>query len=57
MTNPIEDLPMGLSMALAQNQDALTKFANMTNTQKQSVIDATHKVNSKQEMRNLVNEL
>ena len=45
-----DDLPLGFGMALAQNEQAMTYFANLTEEQKQSVITATHTIQSKQEM-------
>ena len=47
-------LPMGLSMALAQNMDAMTKFAGMSKAQQQEIINQTHSVQSKKEMQSLV---
>jgi len=54
--NKIE-IPTGLGMALAQNYDAMQNFAAMTNEQKQSVINATHSLASKKEMRALVDSI
>ena len=47
-----DDLPLGFGMALAQNEQAMTYFANLTEEQKQSVITATHNIQSKQEIHN-----
>ncbi|MFR8974970.1 MAG: hypothetical protein ACLVG9_03160, partial [Eubacteriales bacterium] len=52
-----DDLPLGFGMALAQNEQAMTYFANLTEEQKQSVITATHNIQSKQEMHNYVQNL
>lgn len=51
------ELPMGLGMALAQNEAAMQKFESLTEPQKQAVINATHNVNSKREMQQLVMDL
>ena len=51
------ELPLGLGMALAQNEEAMQKFESLTDTQKQAVINATHSVNSKREMQQLVRDL
>ncbi|MEE1019764.1 MAG: hypothetical protein UH824_09815 [Acutalibacteraceae bacterium] len=51
------ELPMGLGMALAQNESAMQKFESLTEPQKQAVINATHSVKSKREMRQLVRDL
>ena len=50
-------LPLGLGMALAQNEAAMQRFASMTEAEKQALIAQCHKVKSKQEMQQLVNRL
>lgn len=51
------ELPMGLSMALARNTEALDRFASMTPEQQQRIIDRTHTVESKAEMQQLVRQI
>lgn len=51
------ELPMGFGMALAQNETAMQRFESLTEPQKQAVIAATHNVNSKREMQQLVRDL
>ncbi len=51
------ELPLGFGMALAQNEPAMKKFESLTDTEKESVLQRTHSVTSKQEMRNLVSGL
>ena len=51
------DLPMGFSMALAQNEAAMKQFESLSEAEKQAVIQRTHSVTSKQEMRQLVASL
>lgn len=51
MDNFLNDLPMGLGMALAQNMHAMECFAAMTPEERQTIIDGTHAIHSKQEMR------
>ncbi len=51
------EIPTGLGMALAQNPQAMQNFAVMTNEQKQAVIDRTHTLASKKEMRSLVDSI
>ena len=51
------DLPMGFGMALAQNEAAMKQFESLSEAQKQAVIQRTHQVTSKQEMRKLVASL
>lgn len=51
------ELPLGFGMALAQNEAAMKRFEALSEDEKQAVIQRTHSVNSKQEMRQLVAEL
>lgn len=51
------ELPLGFGMALAQNEAAMHAFEAMTPEQKQAVIQKTHTVMSKAEMRRLVDSL
>mgnify|MGYP001065040258 CR=1 FL=1 len=50
----LKDLPMGFGMALAQNPEALEAFSDMSDAEKREVIDGTHSVRSKTEMRRYV---
>ena len=56
MSNNIE-MPLGLSMMLAQNSDAMMYFASLDDAGKQNIINKTHEFSSKKEMRNLVDSL
>ena len=49
------ELPLGLSMALAKNEAAMKQFEALTEQQKQSVINKTRKINSKHGMQCFVN--
>ncbi len=51
------EMPIGFSMALALNPEAMEKFAMMNETQKQQIIDGTHNIKSKKEMHEYVNNL
>lgn len=51
------ELPLGFSMTLAKNADALQSFSQMSESQKQAVIDGTHNIKSKVEMQEYVNNL
>ncbi|MGN0985832.1 MAG: hypothetical protein ACI4OU_04995 [Candidatus Enterenecus sp.] len=51
------ELPLGFGMALAQNEVAMRRFESLTEAEKQAVIQKTHSVRSKQEMRQLVDSL
>lgn len=48
------ELPLGFGMALAQNEAAMKAFESMSDAQKQAVLQQTHRVRSKREMRQLV---
>ena len=51
------EVPMGLAMALANNEPAFHYFASLTTEQKKTIIDQTHSIQSKQEMRSFVDHL
>lgn len=51
------EMPIGFSMALALNPEAMERFATLTEAQKQQIIDGTHSIKSKQEMHQYVNNL
>lgn len=51
------ELPLGFGMALAQNEEAMKCFECMSENEKKAVLQKTHSVNSKSEMRALVNSL
>lgn len=55
--NPVSDLPMGLGMALAENLDALEHFSALSPAEQQRVVEHTHDIRSKGEMRSYVNSL
>ncbi len=51
------ELPLGFGMALAQNEPAMKRFESYSEAEKQAIIQKTHSITSKQEMRAFVNEL
>ena len=51
------EMPIGLSMALALNPEAMEKFESLTKVQKQEIINGTHSIKSKEEMQQYVNNL
>ncbi|MDY3692001.1 MAG: hypothetical protein SO072_08520 [Dysosmobacter sp.] len=53
----MEELPLGLGMALAQHPEAMTRFAALPEAEQQTVIDGAHVVRSKEEMRAYVERL
>ena len=52
-----QDIPLGFRMALMQNPEAMRCYSNLSDVQKQAVIDGTHAVQSKEEMRRYVENL
>lgn len=51
------EMPVGLGMALAQNPEAMQKFATLSEEKKQEIINGTHSIKSKEEMHSYVNKL
>ncbi len=51
------EMPVGFTMALAQNPDAMQKFALLPEAEKQKLIEGTHAVHSRDEMRAYVEKL
>ena len=52
-----DEMPIGFSMALAQNPNAMQKFATLSENKKQEIINGTHFIKSKHEMHEYVNKL
>lgn len=50
-------VPLGFSMALAMNANALNAYSAMTEAQKQAILDKAHNARSEQEMHQIVNNL
>ena len=55
--NPLQDLPMGFGMALAQNVRAMEVFSSLSPDAQRRVVDGTHAIRSKQEMAAYVENL
>ena len=53
----MEELPLGLGMALAQHPEAMARFAGLSGEEQQAIIDGAHAVRSKQEMQAYVENL
>ena len=47
-------VPIGFGMALAQNAQALSAYAAMTEAEKQAVLNKAHNARSEQEMQEIV---
>ncbi len=52
-----EDMPIGFSFALGQNEQALAQFAGMTEDEKKQVLEAARATQTKQEMHSLVKQI
>ncbi len=50
-------MPVGFGMALAQRPEAMEKFAKLSDIKKQEIINGTHAVASKSEMRQYVDKI
>lgn len=50
-------MPLGLGMALAQNIEAMDFFASLPHDKQQQIIDSTQNIRSKQEMKELVQQM
>lgn len=55
--NPLADLPMGFGMALTQDLTAMDRFASLSPDQQRDLIDQTHRITSKAEMKAFVSAL
>ncbi len=51
------EMPVGFSMALAQNPEAMQKFSMLSEEKKNEIINDTHSVKSSREMHEYVNKL
>ena len=52
-----DEMPVGFAMALAMNPEAMQKFGALSEKQKQQIIEGTHTVKSRDEMRRYVDSL
>lgn len=52
-----KDMLLGFVNALAKNESAIQKFAQMEKDEKEIVLEKAHNVSSKQEMQNLINSI
>lgn len=50
------EIPVGFGMALAQRPEAMQKFASLSESRKQELINGTHNIHSKTEMRKYVED-
>lgn len=50
-------VPIGFGMALAQNAPAMERYAQLSESQKQTVLRKAHNARSESEMRQIVSSL
>lgn len=50
------DMPLGLGLNMAQNLDAMNRFAALSPQQKQKMIDHTHDIHSSKEMKAFISQ-
>lgn len=50
-------VPIGFGMALAQNTEAMNRYAHLSEDQKRDILNKAHNVHSEKEMYNLVASL
>lgn len=51
------EVPIGFSMALAQNEKAVNAYAMMTKEQKNAILEKAHKARSEKEMNQIVTSI
>ena len=51
------ELPVGFAMALAMNEPAMKKFESLSLAEKESIVQQTHSVKSRQEMQKIVMQI
>ncbi len=51
------EIPLGLGMALAQNPAAMEKFSKLSQEDKMKIINGTHSLHSKTEMKKYVADM
>ena len=49
-----QELPIGLTMELAQHSDILNRFASLPQSQQDSIVNGAREITSRSEMRNYV---
>ena len=50
-------VPLGFGMALAMNPNALNAYSDMSEKQKQDILDKAHRARSQQEMHEIVSSM
>ena len=53
----MNDLPIGFTMALAENEPALRRFAGLTGDTRQQIVAQARQARSREEIESIVNNL
>lgn len=51
------EMPIGFTMELAQNSDALVRFSNLAKNRQEQLIDGARNIHSRQEMKSYVTNM
>ena len=54
---PVGELPVGFTMALAQNGPAMMAFASLDEVARREIVDRARSAKSKSDMRNIVSSI
>ncbi len=55
--NNEQDMPLGLAFQMSMNENAMDRFAKMTEEEKKKVVELAKAVQSKEQMRSIVDDL
>lgn len=55
--DPMSELPMGFGMALMQDPQAMEWFSALSAAGQQAILERTHSIRSKEEMRAFVSQM
>ena len=55
--HPMADLPLGFSMSLAQDMNAMKYFSDLSPDRQRAIIDQTHSITSHDEMHSFIQNL
>ncbi len=53
----LDNIPIGLGMALSMRPQAMDKFCSLTDQQQLEIVEHTHQIHSKEEMSDYVENL
>ena len=56
-TSNNNSLPMGLAMGLAMDLDAMSQFSNLTESQKEELLNRARDAKSKDEMQRIISQI